>query len=431
MIKYGTNNIGKIFFGGNTIGKAYLGSNLVYDSGSGPGPQPVTNVAYIRGGAGSYINTGIKPDNTTKVIVWARNFNPSGNSYYTWLFGSRVADANSAYALAAMCTNNTGKIRVPYANVNNDLANKWALMGGYHKYELSSNGFYCDDVLISSVTGATFSNNYNIFLFSLNNAGTSAYSDVLMDISTCKIYKSGTLVRDFTAVNSPSIGMYDSVSGTLFTNAGSGSFTYGTFNANAYTPLEYIVDGANAYFDSGVNGTYAMPIVTMFRNTGTTARWHTLLGYRISTSSCDISFGTATSGEDNMRIYWRFGPNDTNTTVFNGSTSNKLTGYDIVVVKAYNATTLTVYKNYSQIGTATKSGVSSSFVTDGNLCVGALKTDTATGASYEGRIYYVRFGNERNFLPAKVNGVAGLYDTYNDEFYPSTSGTAFTAGPEL
>jgi hypothetical protein len=48
-----------------------------------------------------------------------------------------------------------------------------------------------------------------------------------------------------------------------------------------------------------------------------------------------------------------------------------------------------------------------------------------------GNIYYVGFGSQCNLVPVKVNGVAGMYDTYNDIFYSSISGTDFTAGNEI
>jgi hypothetical protein len=50
---------------------------------------------------------------------------------------------------------------------------------------------------------------------------------------------------------------------------------------------------------------------------------------------------------------------------------------------------------------------------------------------FYGYIYYIGFGTDKNFVPAKVNNVAGMYDTYNDVFYPSASGAAFIAGSEL
>ena len=129
MIKLGNNNIGKIYLGSNSIGKAYLGSNLVFQQG---GAQP-TMIPYIRGGAGgSYIDTGITPDNTTKVIVWARNLNPACG----WFFGGRIASQNSQLGLF-LPTTKPGAIRcLYYNNAVYDANDQFANLSGYHKYEL-------------------------------------------------------------------------------------------------------------------------------------------------------------------------------------------------------------------------------------------------------------------------------------------------------
>lgn len=79
MIKYGSNKLGKIYYGGHAIGEVYYGSNLVFRSGGGP--SPTIQTPYLRNSeTGAYIDTGITPDNTTRVITWARNFNPGGRS---------------------------------------------------------------------------------------------------------------------------------------------------------------------------------------------------------------------------------------------------------------------------------------------------------------------------------------------------------------
>lgn len=428
MIKLGTNSIGKIYLGTNSIGRAYLGSNLVFQKGSSP--TPATMIPYIRGGGdGSYIDTGITPDNTTRVIVWARNFNVSG-SEANWLFGARPSSNDGYFDITASRYANTGKLNVDYGTTATVLADAWKYFSGYHKYEFGADGFFVDDTQLVSGSSVTFSISQNIHLFGYNAGGTHTNSALPTDICACKIYKNNVLVRDYTAVNSPSVGLYDAVSDTVFTNAGSGSFTYGEFSKFAYTPLEYISCSGSQYFDSGVKGSYADGLVTKFMPTNTTAQWTSLLGYRSSTSSCDISLGTATSGQDNMRCYWRFGTNDTSGNAFNGSTSNKLTNKDVVAVKS--DATLTLYQNNLQIGTNEKSGVSSSFQTAGDMAVGTVKTgSTYNSEGFIGRIYYVGIGGSRSLVPAKVNNVAGLYDTYNDVFYPSISGTDFTAGTIL
>ena len=396
-----------------------LRRRLMFSSGA----TPTEGTPYIRGGGdGSYIDTGITPDDTTKIIIWARNWNPAGASY-SWLFGSRVANQDSMFGLNLMNNANTGKVRVCFGSVNTDLSNKWTLMSHYHKYELSGDGFYVDDTLVSSITAATFSNNYNIHLLGCNNGGERINGIVDTDIVACKIYKGGSLVRDFTAVKAPSIGLYDAVSDTVFTNAGSGSFVFGMFDPDAYTPLEYITGAGSQYFDTGIYGTYPLRIVCKCRPTSG-AQFHELLGYRASTSSCCIGFGNSSAA--NTRVYWRFGANETVYYPLNneaGSQTNK----DLVIIKSNDS--LSVYKDAAQIGTTKSSGAGSSFQTDGTLYVG--RTHNHTNSPFIGRIYHVGFGSSQNYVPAKVNDVAGMYDTYNDVFKPSMTSTPFTAGSTI
>lgn len=396
----------------------------------GPGPTPPTptpvNIPYIRGGAdGSYIDTGIKPDDTTKVIVWARNWNPTSS----FLFGGRNALDNAMFALTSNGNSQTGGIRIDYAGTHSTITgDQFANLSGYHKYELFQGVLKIDDEVIASASTGTFSCNYNLHLFGNNNGGSHMNAVLPIDICACQIYKGGTLVRDFTAVNSPSICLYDAVSDTVFANAGSGSFTYGIFDKNAYVPLQYIECDGSQYFDSGVYGSYVDNIVCKFMPTNTTPQWTGLLGIwrHNGNSSCAISLGTATSGQDNMRCYLRLGSDSNSGTAFNGSTSNKLTNKAVVAVKT--SATLTLYNNGSQIGTYTKPGVATTFVTNETMRVGMNDPEDA---KFIGNFYHVSYGTSRNYVPAKVNNVAGMYDTYNDVFYPSATDTPFIAGPTL
>jgi hypothetical protein len=131
-----------------------------------------------------------------------------------------------------------------------------------------------------------------------------------------------------------------------------------------------------------------------------------------------------------MRCYWRFGANTTSAQAFSGSKTNKLTNKEVIVRKT-NAT-LYVYYNWAQIGSNAKSGVSSSFETSQTIAIGTYKTGDSSYSPecFIGRLYYVSF-QTKIFVPAKVNDVAGMYDTYNDVFYPSETSTEFEAGPEV
>lgn len=423
MSYFGTTKIGKMFLGTTEIGKAYLGANLVFQKGG----QPVEMIPYIRGGAdGSYIDTGITPDNTTKIIVFARNINP-GNGI---VFGSRIALNNSMFVIGTYGSTNVGRIRFDIGNDINYSNDQFANLSGYHKYELYQGVLKVDDVVVGSGTNPSFSNSYNIYLFAMNNGGSLSSPNYPLDIHSVQIYKNGTLVRDFVATNSPSVGLYDSVSNTLFTNAGNGNFTYGTFNPNSYTPLEYVTLRNAQYIDTGIYGTRDLPVVLKFQpQTGGTSTWPDIFGtYTSGTSGTYflLELGTENSIEGKV-AYFYIGTSSPYQPYNNASVP--LTGIDVVFLK--ENTTVQFVRNNATFGTSKTVNPSSSLSTPGTIYLGSSHKGGGVGNSMNGRIYFAGFGSQRNFVPAKVNNVAGLYETYSDTFYPSISGTDFIAGPEL
>lgn len=429
MIKLGNNNIGKIYLGSNAIGKAYLGSNLVYQSGVSPGPQPINIIPYIRGGAdGSYIDTGITPDNTTRIIVWARNLNPASGD--NWFIGSRVSLNNSSFAISAISGADTGSIRFSFGSGSSVANNMWASLSGYHKYEINGNEFLIDDTVVSTATDVSFSSQYGIHLFGMNNGGSHVISNRQVDICACKIYKNNVLVRDYTAVNSPSVGLYDAVSDTVFTNDGSGSFTYGTFNPDAYVPLEYIECTHSQYFDSGLYGTGVLPIVAKFKTLGTDVNNPTVFGTMSSGEASSMFMLQLGLSSNKNRALWLYINSTTALVLYNNSTT-KLTNKVVTFVKGTSSAS--IYENNSQIGSTVNISVDSSWSSPDTFAIGTTKSagNMSSGNAFNGYLYFFGVGSSKNFVPAKVNGVAGMYDTYNDVFKPSESGVAFVAGPEV
>ena len=422
MSYLGTNKIGRTFLGDTEIAKAYLGNDLVFQKGGASNRIP-----YIRGGDdGSYIDTGITPDQTTKVIIWARNWNPGGD-YYNWLFGSRVASGDSMFGLTLLSNANTGKIQAVFGNVNTDIdSGTWPLMSHYHKYELSSDGFYVDDVLVSAVTAATFSNNYNIFLFDRNQAGSPLAGAVPpIDICACKIYKGGVLVRDFTAVRTPSVGLKDAVSDTVFTNAGSGSFTFGRFNPDAYIPLKTILTEGDSYFTTGVRGTYSVPIIMRCQSILSTARWSTPIGCKGATKRLEFMFGN--DSLRNARLYGCLGTGSA-TAIYSSNTAGYYDNKYVTLIKIKNS--FKGYYNYAELGTGYTGSTDTTFDVGYNLRIGARVDQGNINQKFSGRLVYARVGGE-NYVPALVNNVAGMYDTYNDVFRASISETPFIAGTPI
>ena len=56
MLKYGSNNIGKVYLGSNSIGKAYYGSDLVFQKGSSPAPITIRVSPSLASGGTAYAN---------------------------------------------------------------------------------------------------------------------------------------------------------------------------------------------------------------------------------------------------------------------------------------------------------------------------------------------------------------------------------------
>jgi hypothetical protein len=391
-------------------------------------PTPPVTRAYIRNtDLGAYIDTGIVSDSTTKVIVWARNFNPTCG----FLFGSRTSAGVDSLGLGTHTAESTGSIRVDYAQTNNTYYNNaFQYLSNYHKYELYNGVLKVDDITLATATQDTFSNSYNIHLFGINNGGSHIDAVLPIDICACQIYKNDVLVRDYTAVNSPSAGLYDAVSETLFTNAGSGSFTYGEFNKNAYTPLEYIECNQDQYFDTGAYGSYADGVVCKFRSTNQTPRlYEVLVADNNKSTPSVLRFTLGASNVLNNRMYFVLGTSNTTFTLYN-NTNPRLTNLDVIAVKETNNQTAKAYINGSQIGSVTASAASD-FVTETTINVGAGAYGNDSGRRFTGRYYYVGIGSSRSLVPAQVGTRVGMYDTYNDIFYSSISGTNFTAGNEI
>lgn len=140
-----------------------------------------------------------------------------------FLFGARKSNSANQYSFLGA---STGVYRSDYATVYGSfpasLNTTDAILIDKNKNVTTINGG-------NAVTAAatTFSAGSPLVLFGVNTAGTITYGKVT--IHRAKIYDNGTLVRDFVPVRNSSgtLGLYDTVNGTFYANAGSGTFTAG------------------------------------------------------------------------------------------------------------------------------------------------------------------------------------------------------------
>lgn len=105
-------------------------------------------------------------------------------------------------------------------------ANNTLLRGGPHTIAHDKTGVKIDGEQFATFSNASVRKNKNVFLFgtSVNTRPTWAR------IYSLQIIENGSLVRDFVPCYRKAdneIGMFDLVSNTFFTNAGTGTFTKG------------------------------------------------------------------------------------------------------------------------------------------------------------------------------------------------------------
>ena len=181
-----------------------------------PGPTP-TQVSWLCNNTlGEYIDLGIKPDNTTIVEVTYQDFiGVSGV-----MFGSRVAGNNAMYAFGshAATTVRADCMSKTYSS-NTGL--------GSHTVRLSNASCKIDGSNIAVFNPLFTGNNYNIFVFALNNGGTPVMMLNSVKISSIKVRKGGVYVLDLTPAVINGEGVFvDSIGGTVFYNQGTGAFTW-------------------------------------------------------------------------------------------------------------------------------------------------------------------------------------------------------------
>ena len=187
-------------------------------------PSGYTELEYIQSSGTQYINTGVVPTPNSRAVIDAQIIAQTAASaaYLGERSGSGGTD-KTAYELWSMSTG---------ANVSSDF------FGNRVSKTMSTIG---TRVLIDknkasvTINGSTVTNSaaagtatLPIFLLASNDKGTAAYG-IAAKLYACQIYDNGTLVRNFIPCKNASgaVGLYDTVEGQFYANAGTGTFTAG------------------------------------------------------------------------------------------------------------------------------------------------------------------------------------------------------------
>ena len=209
-------------------------------------PEGYTQLTHIESSGTQYIDTGFMPNQDTKVVM---HYHSSGIPSERVLFGARTAYKNTSYSIWIQ----DSYFQTDYGNNANKLS-----------VDTTGDVIVTKDKAATSLNtsastytsaAATFQCAYTMYLFTLNQAGSAHASMASIKLYSCRIYDNGTLIRDFIPAKNTSgtVGLYDVVNGSFYTNAGSGTFSGG---------YEVASSGITETIDKQITGDYLDEAIT-------------------------------------------------------------------------------------------------------------------------------------------------------------------------
>lgn len=373
---------------------------------------------YIETSGTQYINTNYVPFNyanfDVEFDVQAMN-NQSGSALYR---------LNSDYYFS----NYRGRLTLGFAGVR--IADEYTLSQDRSIYSISrSNGVitYTDSAMsVSKTTNNSSTTSDHIVLFKSEN--TYGY---------WRIYRITFTASQTTLVNlipakrksDEMLGLYDTVTGIFFTNAGSGSFTGGKrvsqdFDYDTYYELNYLQSSGTQYIDSGFcddNG-----VLYDFK-----------VEFPSLTSNTSIVFGTTSSS---YRQYLGFTTSSTILGLGTGSVSpshSYQSNVPYVCSGSFKKGQISVVVNNESVYSATTSPSYSNSHTLYIFGTYNHNNNTVTNKSTE-KLYYLNLYDtngvlERGLIPAerKSDGVLGYFDTVYGVFYTNIGSGTFISGGRI
>ena len=192
-------------------------------------PDEYTKLQYIQSSGTQYIDTGLKANKNTKMTL-VYKFPEYTTSMLGYIVGCRDGQNTNAFLVGSHDAKITssGKLFAQFDSVTPTVVKTKNIDLQKHTLTLSSAGFYVDnDLYISYSNSQNFTTSSNIVLFARYSEGSMAKGAIA--VYSFKMWDNGTLVRNLIPAKNSSnvIGMYDTVTKTFFTNAGSGSFIAG------------------------------------------------------------------------------------------------------------------------------------------------------------------------------------------------------------
>ena len=192
-------------------------------------PAYITPLSYIRGNSTQYIETEVYL-RSTDVVRSKWRFEGAAGNVYGCFSGSGENDNFCLYA----GSNSTNA----YIRYNGQVVRDFKPANGtIHELEQGPDGFFDNGTKLSDFTPATFTCSAPMYIFMLPNS--SSYK-VTARCYGLRVYRDGAIAYNFIPAENTQlneVGMWESVNGVWYSNAGTGEFTAGPETVLPLKPL--------------------------------------------------------------------------------------------------------------------------------------------------------------------------------------------------
>ena len=182
-------------------------------------PQEYQAVEHIESTGTQWLDIGVTINTATDAVELV--FQNTESVVYKWFFGEH--DTNARFGLGS--GDGVNKRNVAYGN-NTYKVTDAQFYNSQHNFSANANGVFLDNAKIANFV--SFASTSTLYLFNLNLSGGNYTAAA--KVWSYKHTRNGVAIRDLVPCYRKSdgkVGMYDTVTETFFTNAGTGEFSYG------------------------------------------------------------------------------------------------------------------------------------------------------------------------------------------------------------
>ena len=230
-----------------TVGTVYVRQELSPETA--PLPNDYRRVEYIESDGTQYIDTGYKANQDTRVVFDAYILQTTTTA--TGLFGCRQAMGSNGFYIYEQ-NSDLGEYNDGYGSLyTRDIP---LSASARHIIDKNKNKTYIDETIAHTYAAQTFTVPVTLTLFAIHQSNGVDERMSVCRLYSCVIYDNGTIVRYYIPCTNASgiAGLYDTVSGVFYTNAGTGSFAAGADVAPKPETDEWVVGDIINYDTWGI-----------------------------------------------------------------------------------------------------------------------------------------------------------------------------------